>query len=158
MYLGIVEPHIRYCCSVWGCAGDTVLQKLQKKIQNRAARIVTNSPFDKASLSLISQLKWVNIKEMIDFEAATMVYKSLHGLAPPYMQDMFHKLSDRRNRVLQSTETDLEIPRYKTFNGQRSYFPGGGVLHYWVRRGCAPVLGSFWPENSGIGICFYWKM
>ena len=40
MYLGIVEPHIRYCCSAWGCAGDTILQKLQK-IQNRAARIVT---------------------------------------------------------------------------------------------------------------------
>ena len=29
MYLGIVQPHIRYCCSVWGCAGDTILQKLQ---------------------------------------------------------------------------------------------------------------------------------
>ena len=23
---------------------------------------------------------------------------------------------------------------------------GYGVLHYGVRRGCAPVLGSFWPE------------
>ena len=36
--------------------------------------------------------------------------------------------------------------------------PGGGVLHYGVRWGCAPVLGSFWPENSGIGIYFYWKI
>ena len=36
--------------------------------------------------------------------------------------------------------------------------PGGGVLHYGVRRGCAPVLGRFWPENSGIGIYFYWKI
>ena len=35
---------------------------------------------------------------------------------------------------------------------------GAGVLHNWVRRGCAPVLGSFWPENSGIGIYFYWKI
>ena len=33
-----------------------------------------------------------------------------------------------------------------------------GVLNYGVRRGCAPVLGSFWPENSGIGIYFYWKI
>ena len=33
--------------------------------------------------------------------------------------------------------------------------PRGGVLHDGVRRGCAPVLGSFWPENSGIGIYFY---
>ena len=80
MYLGIVDPHIRYCCSVWGCTGDTILQKLQK-IQNRAARIVTNSPFDEASLPLISQLGWLNIREMVDFEIATMVYKSLHGLS-----------------------------------------------------------------------------
>ena len=35
--------------------------------------------------------------------------------------------------------------------------PGGRVLHYGARRGCAPVLG-FWPENSGIGIYFYWKI
>ena len=120
MYLGIVKPHIRYRCSVWGCAVDTILQELQK-MQNRAARIVTNSPYNKASLPLISQLGRLNIKEMIDFETATMVYKSLHGLAPPYMQDTFHKLSACRNRALRSTETDLEIPRYKTSNGQRSF-------------------------------------
>ena len=34
----------------------------------------------------------------------------------------------------------------------------GGVLHYGARRGCVPVLGSFWPENSGIGIYLYWKI
>ena len=35
---------------------------------------------------------------------------------------------------------------------------GGGGTSLWVRRGCAPVLGSFWPENSGIGVSFYWKI
>ena len=40
------------------------------------------------------------------------------------------------------------------------FLPGleGGVTSLRVRRGCAPVLGSFWPENSGIGIYFYWKI
>ena len=33
-----------------------------------------------------------------------------------------------------------------------------GVTSLWVRRGCAPVLGSFWPENSGIGVSLYWKI
>ena len=32
---------------------------------------------------------------------------------------------------------------------------GGGVLHYGVRRGCAPVFGSFWPEISVIGVYFH---
>ena len=35
---------------------------------------------------------------------------------------------------------------------------GGGGTSLWVRRRCAPVLGSFWPENSGIGVSFYWKI
>ena len=45
LYTGIVEPHFRYCCSVWGCAGSTNINQLQK-LQNRAARIITNSSFD----------------------------------------------------------------------------------------------------------------
>ena len=45
LYTGIVEPHFRYCCSVWGCAGSTDINQLQK-LQNRAARIITNSSFD----------------------------------------------------------------------------------------------------------------
>ena len=36
--------------------------------------------------------------------------------------------------------------------------PQGGSTSLCVRRGCAPVLGSFWPENSGIGVSFYWKI
>ena len=35
---------------------------------------------------------------------------------------------------------------------------GEGGTSLWVRRGCAPVLGSFWPENSGIGVSSYWKI
>ena len=120
MYFSIVDSHFRYCCSVWGCAGDTTLRKLQK-LQNRAARVVTNSPFDHTSLPLISKLGWLTVKEMIDFETACMVYKALHGLAPPYMKSMFHKLSESCNRTLRNTSTDLRIPLCKTSNGQRSF-------------------------------------
>ena len=45
LYTGIVEPHFRYCCSVWVCAGSTDTNQLQK-LKNRDARIITNSSFD----------------------------------------------------------------------------------------------------------------
>ena len=38
IYRGIVEPHFRYCCSVWGICGESRRLTLQK-LQNRAARI-----------------------------------------------------------------------------------------------------------------------
>ena len=109
MYFSIVDSHFRYCCCVWGCAGDTTLRKLQK-LQNQAARVVTNSLFDHKSLPLISKLGWLTVKEMIEFETACMVYKALHGLAPPYMKSIFHKLSESCNRTLRNTSTDHRIP------------------------------------------------
>ena len=52
------------------------------------------------------------------------------------------------------------MSKYKIiFKKTKAYLsPGGGGASLWVRRGCAPVLGSFWPENSGIGVSFYWKI
>ena len=117
MYTSIVEPHFRNCCSVWGCCGETLLDKLQ----NRATRIVTNSSCDASSLPLIGSLGWLIIKEMIEFETATTVYKSLHGLAPEYMQSMFMKLSEYSSRSLRNTNTDLRIPSFTTSYGQRSF-------------------------------------
>ena len=52
MYRGIVEPHFSYCCSVWGICGDYRLLMLQK-LQNLAARIVTNSSYDAPAAYLI---------------------------------------------------------------------------------------------------------
>ena len=120
MYTSIVEPHFRNCCSVWGCCGETLLDKLQK-LQNRAARIVTNSSYDASSLPLIGTLGWLTIREMIEFETATTVYRSLHGLAPEYMRQMFTKLSVKTSRSLRNTNTDLRIPRFATSYGQRSF-------------------------------------
>ena len=56
LYTGIVEHHFRYCCSVWGCAGSTDINQLQK-LQNRAARIITNSSFDPQTDHLLQS--WV---------------------------------------------------------------------------------------------------
>jgi len=57
---------------VWGCCGEILLDKLQK-LQNRAARIVTNSSYDASSLPLIESLEWLTIKEIMLFETATTV-------------------------------------------------------------------------------------
>ena len=128
IYRGIVEPHFRYCCSVWGSCGESSRLTLQK-LQNRAARIVTNSSYDAPADALIQQLKWPNIAEIIKRETATIVYKSLNGLAPTYLSNIFSKNSSRRSVKLRNSETDLCIPLYKTSNGQKSFSYRG--VHLW---------------------------
>ena len=65
---------------------------------------------------------------MIEFETATAVYKSLHGLAPEYMQSMFMKSSEYSSRSLRNTNTDLRIPSFTTSYGQRSFSYRGATV------------------------------
>ena len=68
MYKTLVEPYFRYCCPIWGNAGVTAIEILQIP-QNRAAKLVTSSPFDATALSVIRALKWPTFTKLIDFEA-----------------------------------------------------------------------------------------
>ena len=58
MYRGIVEPYLSCCCSEWGRCSESKISALHK-IQNRAARIVTNSPND-ASVAPLIQKKFIH--------------------------------------------------------------------------------------------------
>ena len=58
LYRGIVEPHCRYCCSVRVNCAESQPNKLQK-LQNRAARIITNSSCDAPAEALNKELKWL---------------------------------------------------------------------------------------------------
>ena len=87
-YMGIFEPHFRYCSSVWGCTGLTDVKQLQK-LQNRTARIITNSSFDTPFRPLIDSLGWKTIDELVSSESKIMVFKSLNEMAPQYLSDLF---------------------------------------------------------------------
>ena len=110
LYTSIVEPHFRYCCSVWGCAGTTEITRLQK-LQNRAARIVTNSSFDTPSNQLIEKLGWKTSNELIDIESITMVLKNVNELAPPYLCSLSRKISQSSSNRLRNTSTDIRLPK-----------------------------------------------
>ena len=69
---------------------------------------VTNSSYDAPADALIKRLKWPNIAEIIKRETATIVYKSLKGLAPTKLLNISSK----------NSETDLRIPLFKTLMGK----------------------------------------
>ena len=120
MYLSIVQPHFSYCCSVWGCCGATKLKTLHK-LQNRAARIVTSSPFDTSAAPLLQLICWPSIEKLINRETCTKVYKSLNELAPENLRKIFYKLSDVHTRVLRDTKCNLAVPKMRTAYGQKSF-------------------------------------
>ena len=127
LYTGIVEPHFRYCCSVWGCAGSSEINQLQK-LQKRAARIITNSSFDAPSRPLIEELGWQTVDQLISSESKTMVFKSLNELAPQYLCDLFTRNSHCSSYSLRNTGIDLRLPMKRSNNGQKCFSYRGAKL------------------------------
>ena len=117
----MVEPYFSYCCPVWGCCSESKLNSLQK-IQNRAARIATNSPCDASATPLLQNLGWPSIKDLSRKETAMLTYKALNSLAPQYLGKLFNKCSEGSDRILRSTETNLQIPLLRTSTGQKALF------------------------------------
>ena len=113
--------------SVWGSCGESRRLTLQK-LRNRTARIVTNSSYDAPADAVIQSSKWPNIAEIIKRETTTIVYKSLNGLAPTYLSNIFSKNSSRGTVKLRNSKTDLSIPLFKTSNGQSSFSHRGAHL------------------------------
>ena len=72
MYKSFVEPCFRCCCPVWGSWSSTVINKLQK-LQNRAARIITNSRHDASAKPIIKKCSWHTVSEIIQMETLSMV-------------------------------------------------------------------------------------
>ena len=90
------------------CCGVTEKNHLQK-LQNRAARIIKNSSFNAPGIPLLRRLGWKTIEELIAHESELMVFKSIHGLAPQYMSDLFTKISQLASHNLRNIATDLQI-------------------------------------------------
>ena len=119
LYKRIVEPHFRYCCSVWGCCSSTEKNRLQR-LQNRAARIITGSRFDDSAMPLIKGLGWQTIEKMISSETNIMVFKALNGRAPQYLTELFSRNLQSSVHNLRKTSNDLKLPLMKDVFIQRS--------------------------------------
>ena len=98
----------------------TYIEKLQK-LQNRAAKLVTNSPFDATALPVIRALQWPTVRELIDFESQKIVFRSLNGDAPSYMNKMFTRVNDSTVRSLRNAEVNLTLPSLKSEGGQKCF-------------------------------------
>ena len=62
--------------------------KLQK-LQNRTARILTFSSYDTDVEDSFSKLGWRKLSCQREMQKAIMVFKSLNGLTPEYLSELF---------------------------------------------------------------------
>ena len=81
IYKALIQPHIDYCSTVWDGVSLTLLDKIQK-LQNRAARVITQSNYYTSTGSLNVSTCWKKLK-------AVLMFKTLNNQAPAYLRDLF---------------------------------------------------------------------
>ena len=142
IYQALVQPHFNYCNIVWGNCGVTLQDKLQK-LQNRAARVLTYSNYDADVNNLFELLGWKSLVSQRQIERATMVFKSLQGLAPEYLcskfahRDSGYCLRDSVNKI------NVSQPRTNYYKNSFSY--SGAVL--WMEQFAIRTMESRVPQS-----------
>ena len=116
---GLVFSKMFYCSSVWSNTSVTNINKLQP-IQNFAARIVTRSrKFDHIT-PILKQLRWMPVKDYLFYRDALLTFRCMNRMAPSNISSRFIKRGTISGRSTRNTNL-LDIPRYKTATGQRSF-------------------------------------
>ena len=89
-------------------SNKTLSDKLQK-LRNRAARILAFSSYGTNAGLLFERLVWKRLESQRQIQEAVMVYKSLNGLVPTYLQSIFTDSSNITQYELRDTVGKLAV-------------------------------------------------
>ena len=153
-----ILPHIDYCCTVWGQCSSGYEAKLIR-FQKRAARLILDKGIDTPSAELFSKLGWMTFPNRVKYQTAVLMYKSLNGLAPNYLNNKFQITHDITQRNLRSTSSNsLYIPKPSCELFRKSFAYSGSSIWNQLPQNVrsAPSLKSFkflylqWAKHSNL--------
>ena len=126
-YKCFLQPHIDYCCTVWGKSSHIIrIHKLQKL----ALRIIYDKPKLTSSGPLFKAAGVLPIQQRVMLQTAIMVYKLLNNWVPKYISDMFVLKSSVAKQITRSSENnELWIPRTKLTIRQKTLRYSGAILY-----------------------------
>ena len=133
VYNALIYPYFKYCCEVWDVFGETQSKRLQK-LQNRAARIITNLSNDVDHSIALGELSWEPLKADRKKTKAKMMYKLLNNVGPNSFTNLFSYKSELTNYNLQDISSGLQLPKPRTNNMKKSFMYDGAFLWNSIPR------------------------
>ena len=73
---------------MWESCSKSLSQKLQK-LQNRAARVITFSNYDRNTDELLRMVNWVKLDRQRLVNKSIMMYKIVNNMVPEYLSSHF---------------------------------------------------------------------
>ena len=129
LYKTLVEPYLSYYNKTWGTCSSSSLDRLQA-LQNRAVRTVANFKYEGTDhAKLLKELDWLNVREIIEYDTASLVYKIENDLAPAHMKNMFMQSSEVHAYSTRSAASgDFHLANGNLNIGKASIFYHGAYI------------------------------
>ena len=125
-YNALIQSQFDYCNIVWGNCGKT-LSDMLKKLQNRAARVLTFSRYDDDANRSLRQLNWKDLSTQFQMQKVLMVYESLNNFVPGYLSSKFVKRYET-SYSLRNYVNKVIVPFLRTYFMKSSFSYSGTVL------------------------------
>jgi len=113
--VSLVLSRLDYCNSLLASAPRYQIDQLQR-VLNAAARLVLRVDRSTTQLRPLvrDSLHWLRIPQRIDYKLCTLVYKSLQGLAPFYLSELYIPVSatEHSSHIRSAVKGDLVSPRH----------------------------------------------
>ena len=95
LMVSLIISHLDYANGLLGGLPKCTIDQLQQ-VQNIAAKLVLGKSKYVSSTRCLGELHWLPIQQRIEFKIITLVYKSLHGLAPQYLVNLLTRKAQHR--------------------------------------------------------------
>ena len=143
LYNSLALLYFDYCSLLWDNCGTTLKEKLQK-LQNRAARIITEDNYDVRSTDLLHALSWENLNDRHRINKAILTFKILHDDSAPNLKDRFSiREKNLGSYNLRNADINLSVPEPVTEYLKRSFGYSSAVLWNSLPRAANRIFKHF---------------
>ena len=134
IYKSYVQSKLDYALSIWGCATEGNLDRVQR-IQNFCARIICKKYdyINTRGIHLVDSLKTQTIGQRRDYFLSVLMFKAIHGLAPHYLYNDVTMIVDIHGYNTRGSENmNLHVPKYTKEICKRSFAYKGSQAMEWL--------------------------
>ena len=106
-------------------SGSTILKPVEL-LYKKALKILDKKPFSYHNCKILEKYNLLTFENVCKFSSICLVYKVLHGLAPPPLQEFIKYRQTRITRAV--VNRDCEVPFRKTYFSHNALSIKGSAL------------------------------
>ena len=154
--IAFITSRLDFCNGLLYGLPKTQIVKLQR-VQNAAAKLAMNIGKYSHVTQALQDLHWLPVRARTDFKILILVFKAVHGLAPPYISYLITVKLKSSYNLRSKSSLLLESPKEKMLStlSARSFYAAAPCL--WNSLLSCEIFNHYVVLNKNLRPTFFWQ-